>query len=158
MQHHSCSFYFPTLWCHRQVVISRTAEELRGPRRPVPFFFFPFPFVFFSTSPKTAEVPVLWWEGRAGGDVAVYFPSVCACESDYRSLSQYLASADGIIAAEFIYSGPHYTSAAAAAGSSCRCSAATKSDGANSECAVLGQEAPKPLLNFGGFGAVWGTP
>lgn len=60
---------------------------------------------------------MLWWEGQARGDagglnVAVYFPSVCACESDYRSLSQYLASADGIIAVEFVYSGPHRTSAA----------------------------------------------
>lgn len=66
---------------------------------------------------------MLWWKGRAGGDaggldVPVYFPAVCACESDYRSLSQYLASADGIIAAEFIYSGPRHTSAAAAAGGS----------------------------------------
>lgn len=94
------------------------AEPLRSPGRPVPTppFFLPF-CIFFLSSTKTAEVPVLRWEGRAGGDagglnVAVYFPSVCACESDYRSLSQCLASADGIIAVEFVYSGPHHNAAA----------------------------------------------
>lgn len=98
---------------------------------------------------------MLWWEGRAGGDagglnVAVYFPSVCACECDYRSLSQYLASADGIIAAEFIYSEPHYTSAADVAAPLPRATGQTVS------VQSWDRKHQSRHSTFGGFGAVWG--
>lgn len=88
--------YFPTPWRQRQVVITRSAE----PRAPGGRFFFP------------SELWFLCCGGRVGkgdtGKCCCLFPFCHVCESDYRSLSQYLASADGIIVGKFIFSGPHH--------------------------------------------------
>lgn len=131
-QHHASSSLFPPLG----VISKLSLVELLSwePQASCSLF------LFFPPFSQTAGVPVLRWEGRAeatqAGKCRCLFPFCCACESDYRSLSQYLASADGIIAAEFIYSGPppHLLQLT--------CAATRKAQRANSE--VLLREAGLP--------------
>lgn len=58
------------------------------------------------------ELGFLCCGGRVGrgdmGQCCCLFPFCHVCESDYRSLSQYLASADSIIVEQFIFSGPRH--------------------------------------------------
>lgn len=89
---HVSYLLIPTPWCHRQVLIGWAGS----PRR----LFFP------------SKLGLLCCGGRVGkgdtGKCRCLFPFCHVCESDYRSLSQYLASADGIIDCKFIFSGPSH--------------------------------------------------